>query len=70
MYIKVKAVPGAREEKVEKIKDDEFRIWVKVPAENNAANTRILEIVRGMHPNKPVRIISGHHSPSKIFSIG
>lgn len=70
MYIKIKVIPDAREEKVEKLKDDEFRIWVKLPAENNVANNRVLEIVRGMYPNKRVRIISGHHSPSKIISIG
>ncbi len=70
MYIKIKVVPDAREEKVEKLKDDEFRIWVKLPAENNVANNRVLEIVRGMYPNKGVRIISGHYSPSKIISIG
>lgn len=70
MYIKIKVIPDAREEKVEKLKDDEFRMWVKLPAENNVANNRVLEIVRGMYPNKGVRIISGHHSPSKIISIG
>jgi uncharacterized protein YggU (UPF0235/DUF167 family) len=70
MYIKIKVIPDAKVEKIEQLKDDEFRMWVKLPAENNAANNRVLEIVRGMYPNKSVRIISGHHSPSKIISIG
>lgn len=69
MYLKIKVVAGAREEKVEQIKSDEYRIWVKVPAENNAANTRILKIIRVMYPERSVRVISGHHSPSKIISI-
>ena len=69
MYLKIKVIPDAKVEKIEQLKDDEYRIWVKVPAENNAANTRILELVRTMHPNTSVRIISGHHSPSKIVSI-
>jgi uncharacterized protein YggU (UPF0235/DUF167 family) len=70
MYIKIRVIAGSKIEKFEKLKDDEFRIWVKLLAENNAANNRVLEIVRGMYPNKSVRIISGHHSPSKIISIG
>lgn len=69
MYLKIKAVPDSKREKIEKLKDDEYRIFVKVPAENNAANTRVLEIVREMFPGTSVRLISGHHSPSKIVSI-
>ena len=69
MYLKIKVVTDSREEKVEKIKSDEYRIWTKMPAENNLANNRILEIIRDMYPDTSVRIISGHHSPSKIVSV-
>lgn len=69
MYLKIKVIPDAKEEKIEQLKDDEYRVWVKVPAENNLANSRILEIFREKFPAVPVRIISGHHSPSKIISI-
>jgi uncharacterized protein (TIGR00251 family) len=69
MYIKLKVVPDAREEKVEQLKDDEYRVWVKVPAENNLANSKVLEIFRSKFPGTSIRIISGHHSPSKIISI-
>jgi uncharacterized protein YggU (UPF0235/DUF167 family) len=69
MYLKIKVVPDSKMEKVEKLKDDEYRIWVKVPAENNLANSRVVELCREMFPGMSVRIISGHHSPSKILSI-
>ncbi len=69
MYIKIKVVPEAKEEKVIKEEVDSWKIWVKVPAENNAANSRALELIRGEYPNTSVRIVSGHHSPSKIVSI-
>lgn len=69
MYLKLKVIPDAKQEKVEQLKDDEYRIWVKAPAENNHANTRVLEIIRGMHPDKKVRLVSGHTSPSKIVSV-
>jgi len=70
MYLKLKVITDSKIEKIEKLKDDEYRIWTKMPAENNLANTRVLEIIRNEYPNKPVRLISGHHSPSKIVSIG
>lgn len=70
MYLKIKVVPDAREEKIEKLKEDEYRIWTKMPAENNLANTRILEIIRNEYPGQSVRLVSGHHSPSKIVSVG
>lgn len=70
MYLKIKVVPDSKKEKIEKTSNDSWHVWVKVPAENNAANTRVLEIIRESFPNQSVRIVNGHHSPSKIVSIG
>lgn len=70
MYIKVKVQAGARREEVVKIKENEYRISVKEPAERNMANARIQEILSnelGVN-TKSVRLINGHHSPSKMFS--
>ncbi len=69
MYIKVKIIAGARKEIVEKISDDHFDISLKQKAENNNANGRLLEIMHGQYPDSIIRLISGHHSPSKILSI-
>ena len=73
MYIKVKALPAAKKEIVKKISDDTFEISVKEKAERNMANDRIISIMRdyfGVTKGRGiVRIISGHHSPSKILSI-
>lgn len=70
MYLKLKVIPDSKIEKVEQLKDDEYRIWVQAPAENNHANNRVLEIVRELYPDMKVRLISGHTSPSKIVSVG
>ncbi len=70
MYLKLKVITDSKIEKVEKVKDDEYRIWTKMPASNSLANTRVLEIIRNEYPNQSVRIVSGHHSPSKIVSVG
>ena len=69
MYLKIKVVPDAKEERIEQPKEGEYRILVKVPAENNAANTRMLKIMKSMYPDTSIRIVSGYHSPSKILSI-
>jgi uncharacterized protein YggU (UPF0235/DUF167 family) len=69
MYLKLKVITEAKEEKVKQIKDDEYHVLVKQPALNNAANTRVLTLFHAMFPNTSIRIVSGHHSPSKIVSI-
>lgn len=69
MYIHVKVVAGAKEEKVEKKTDTRFLVWVKEEAEMNMANKKIVEIFRGIYETGRVRIINGHHSPSKLLSV-
>lgn len=70
MYIHVKAHPKSKKEVVEKLKEDHFEIWIKEPAEKNLANKKIIEVLKNYFPeSKSVRIISGHHSPSKLFSV-
>lgn len=51
---------------------DHFEVSVRELAERNLANRRIIELV-ARHFKLPVgkvRIISGHHSPSKILNVG
>lgn len=50
---------------------DHFEVSVRELAERNLANRRIIELVarRFKLPVGKVRIISGHHSPSKILSV-
>ncbi|MDD1444382.1 DUF167 family protein [Dolichospermum sp. ST_sed3] len=80
MYIKVKAKAGAKKESVVQKTADHFEISVKEPAERNLANKRIIVLIRDFVNNNlndkksgqvynSVRIVSGHHSPSKIISI-
>lgn len=71
MYIKVHVQAGAKKEVFEKESEDHFAVSVKEPAERNMANRRVLELVArhfGISPGK-VRIINGHHSPSKLLSV-
>ena len=71
MYIKVRVRAGAKKEELVEESKTHFIIAVKEPAEQNLANKRVIQLI-ALHfkvPAKQVRIISGHHSPSKIFSI-
>jgi uncharacterized protein (TIGR00251 family) len=71
MFIKVKVKTGAKKEKILKKSEDHFDIEVKEPAERNLANNRVIELVRDYFKvyNGDVRIVNGHHSPSKIISL-
>lgn len=71
MYIKVKVVASAKKEIIKKISNDTYHISIREPAERNLANKRICELMSLIYTVniKAIRIISGHHSSSKILSI-
>lgn len=71
MYVSVRVVAGAKQESVEALPRGRLKISVKAPAERNLANTRVRKLV-AEHLKLPlvqVRLLSGHTSPSKIFSV-
>lgn len=71
MYVKVRAVPGAKKERILEMEDKELAIHVKEPAERNMANRRIIEILAERYnvPGRSIQMLSGFRSPNKIFSI-
>lgn len=70
MYIKVRVYAGGSKEEFKKISDTHFEITVKEKAERNMANRKVIELVRQHFKSAgDVRIINGHHSPSKILSV-
>jgi uncharacterized protein len=71
MKINVKAKPGAREEKVEKIDENNFVVSVKEPPVQGKANfaiTRALATYFGISGFN-VKLISGFSSKQKVFEI-
>lgn len=71
MYIKVHVVADAKNEKVVRESETTYHIEVKEPRERNLANNRIRELLCrefGLDKGK-VRLISGHRSLSKVFSV-
>ena len=71
MKINVQARPGAREEKVEKIDEGNFRVWVKEPPVQGKANAAIIRALAGYFgvSQSQVRIVSGYTSRAKIIEI-
>jgi uncharacterized protein YggU (UPF0235/DUF167 family) len=71
MYLHVKVKTDSKKEEFKKKNEDHFEAFVREPAERNLANTRVLELVaiNFKVPKSRVRIINGHHSPTKLLSI-
>ena len=71
MYVKVRAIPGARREQVVEADPRDLTIHVREPARQNLANRRITEILAERYgvPSRAVKMLSGFRSPTKVFSI-
>ena len=71
MKIKVKAKPNAREEKVEKIDENNFIVSVKEPPEKGKANEAIRNALAVYFKiaSARVKIVSGYSSRNKIIEI-
>ena len=70
MYIKVRVFASSKREEFKKISSTHFEARLKEKAERNMANKKVVELVRKhFGATGDVRIINGHHSPSKILSV-
>lgn len=71
MFLKIKLHSKSKKQKIEKLDDNKFEIWTKSKAEQNMANLEMVEILSdylGIEKKK-LRLISGHHRPSKMIEI-
>lgn len=71
MYVKVRVYPGMKKDKVTKLSVNHFEIITKAPAAQNAANNRVREMIADIYcvTERQVRLVSGHHHPSKILEV-
>jgi uncharacterized protein YggU (UPF0235/DUF167 family) len=69
VYIHLRLKTGQKKELFKPLKEGYFEVWVKEKPKNNAANKRILEMVKTNLGAKSVKIINGHRSPSKLVSV-
>lgn len=71
MKIFVKAKPKAKIEKVEKIDNENFVVFVKEPPVKGRANQAIIKALAEYFkvPSANVKIVSGHTSKQKVIEI-
>jgi len=71
MRIFVKAKPRAKIEKVNRIDQRNFEVFVKQPPINGQANQAIIKILAEYFKVSPsaIKIVSGHASKQKIIEI-
>ena len=71
MYIHIRVTPSAKRESLKIDEKGRFVISVREPSERGLANARVRELVASHHkvPLAAVRMLSGHQSPHKLFSI-
>jgi len=71
MRLNIKAKPNSREEKVEKIDENNFVVFVKEPPEKGKANDAIRNALAVYFKtgSSCVKIVSGYSSRNKIIEI-
>lgn len=71
MTLHARIKPSSKTEKVEKIDDTHFKIWVNEPAKEGKANLAALKALAKHLEIAPSRIelVSGHTSRDKVFRI-
>ena len=71
MKISVKVKARARQEKVEKVSEGQYKVWVKAAAEKGKANQDVIKAL-SEHlkvPKSRIAIVSGHASSQKIIEV-
>ena len=71
MYVKVRVFPGMKKERVTKTAPNAYELVVRAPKERNLANARVRELVAKEYQVSlgKVRIVTGHHSSSKVLDV-
>jgi uncharacterized protein (TIGR00251 family) len=71
MKIFVKAKPLAKEEKIKKVDEINFIVWVKEPPKDGKANRAIIKVLASYFKVAPseISLVSGFSSKLKVFEI-
>jgi uncharacterized protein (TIGR00251 family) len=68
MKIKIKMHPNSSQEKIERVSETEFEIWMKEKPVDNKANIELIRILK-KYFKKKVEIKSGFTSRNKIVEV-
>ncbi len=69
MKLFVTAKPGAKQNRVEKIDDTHYRVWVKAPPREGKANEAVIALLSDYldKPRSAFRLLTGAQSKNKCF---
>ena len=72
MKITLQVKAGAKIEKVEKIDEKNYKLWVKAPAKENKANEAVIKVLAKYFkvPKSEIIILSGAKSKIKLIELG
>lgn len=68
MFIKAKVKPSSGKSEIEKISDEEYKIYLKSPAEDNKSNIELMKLLK-RYFKKEIKIKSGFTSRNKIIEV-
>ncbi len=71
MYITIMVVPNSKQQKVEKISENKYKVYVKSPPTKGKANKELIEILAkyfGLAKSK-IKIVKGVASREKVIEI-
>lgn len=68
MKIKIKLHPSSSQEKINKINENEYEVWIKEKPIDNKAN-KYLEKFLKKEWGKKIKIVSGFNSKKKIVEV-
>ena len=69
MKIKIKVHTSTSQEKIEKISDKEYEIWIKEKPVKGKANKEIIRMLKNYFDCLEVKINSGFNSRDKVVEI-
>ncbi len=68
MRINVKVFPNSGREEIIEISKEEFKVYLKKPAEENKANLELLKLLK-KHFGGEIKIIKGFTSRKKVVEV-
>ncbi len=68
MKIKVKLHPSSSQEKIEKLEENKYEVWLKEKPVDNKANEKLIKVLK-KYFKKQVKIKSGFTSRNKIIEV-
>ena len=68
MKLKIKVKPNSSQQKIEKISDEEYKVYLKSVPEKGKANQELLKLLK-KYFKKQTKIIKGKTSKNKVVEL-